>query len=783
MEHRFSSRRSVFQSGFRALSKISGRERRGSLAILYLIVLILGAVCLTPDTLTRAWARITGSSKVGSLRWWPAQSVHAQGTGSGALNFTVFDAPGAGTGMLQGTGGLGINANGDVVGIYVNAPSASVPNLAHGFVRIAASGTITQFDAPGAGSSKNEGTFAVSINDGGVIAGVVSDASNAQHGFVRAADGTITEFDVPAAPTNVTHRGTSPTDINGSGVIAGMYATVDTVKHGFVRAANGTITTFDVPGAGTGLTEGTIPLRINAGGDVVGFYTDANHLSHGFIRTAATGSFIAPIDAPGASTSGVPKGFKFGGTIAVGIDTAGDIVGIYADTNSINHGFVRAANATITTFDVTGAGTAGLFPGTNPTGMNAGGDVAGFYADSSGVNHAFVRSFATGAITAPLDAPGAGTTAMFNGTVPFSINSSDDLTGTYVDASVVFHGFVLAASAAAAMPSFSPPAGTYTSPLMVTISDATAGATIYYTTDGSTPTTSSTVYTGPFAVNSTATIKAIAAAPGFANSAIATATYTIAAATPTFSPASGTYTSPQTVALSDGTAGATIYYTTNGTTPTTTSTKYTSTITVNSTETIEAIAAAPGLANSAVATATYTFNPDFVLSVNPSTLTIVAGQSGNATFTVTPQNGFNSQVNFTCSGLPSEAACSFNPASVTPSGAAVTSTLTVTTTAPSAAMRMLMPSSRRPTYALLLPVLAMIFGIVARPRPVPRSLQLLTLLIFLMLASGLTSCGGANLGGGNPGTPIGTSSISVSASSSGAGGVSHPVTLTITITH
>ena len=527
MEHRFSSRRSVFQSGFRALSKISGRERRGSLAILYLIVLILGAVCLTPDTLTRAWARITGSSKVGSLRWWPAQSVHAQGTGSGALNFTVFDAPGADTGMLQGTGGLGINANGDVVGIYVNAPSASVPNLAHGFVRIAASGTITQFDAPGAGSSKNEGTFAVSINDGGVITGVVSDASNAQHGFVRAADGTITEFDVPAAPTNVTHRGTSPTDINGSGVITGMYETVDTVRHGFVRAANGTITAFDVPGAGTGSTEGTIPLRINAGGDVVGFYTDANHLSHGFIRTAATGSFIAPIDAPGASTSGVPKGFKFGGTIAVGIDTAGDIVGIYADTNSINHGFVRAANGTITTFDVTGAGTAGLFPGTNPTGMNAGGDVAGFYADSSGVNHAFVRSFATGAITAPLDAPGAGTTAMFNGTVPFSINSSDDLTGTYVDASVVFHGFVLAASAAAAMPSFSPAPGTYSSAQSVTISDATAGATIYYTTDGSTPTTSSTVYTGPFAVNSTATIKAIAVAPGFANSAVATATYTI----------------------------------------------------------------------------------------------------------------------------------------------------------------------------------------------------------------------------------------------------------------
>src|SRR5260370_26287421 len=123
MEHRFSTRRSVFQTGFRALSKISGRGRRGSLAILCLIVLIVGAVCLTPDTLTRAWARITGSSKVGSPRWWPAQSVHAQGTGSGALNFTVFDAPGAGTGMLQGTMGTSINASGDIAGVYLTAPN------------------------------------------------------------------------------------------------------------------------------------------------------------------------------------------------------------------------------------------------------------------------------------------------------------------------------------------------------------------------------------------------------------------------------------------------------------------------------------------------------------------------------------------------------------------------------------------------------------------------------------------------------------------------------------
>ena len=52
----------------------------------------------------------------------------------------------------------------------------------------------------------------------------------------------------------------------------------------------------------------------------------------------------------------------------------------------------------------------------------------------------------------------------------------------------------------AAMPTFSPVAGTYTSPQLVTISSTTAGAAIYYTTDGSTPTTASFLYTVPVAV-------------------------------------------------------------------------------------------------------------------------------------------------------------------------------------------------------------------------------------------------------------------------------------------
>ncbi|MBR5639006.1 MAG: DNA/RNA non-specific endonuclease [Muribaculaceae bacterium] len=75
-------------------------------------------------------------------------------------------------------------------------------------------------------------------------------------------------------------------------------------------------------------------------------------------------------------------------------------------------------------------------------------------------------------------------------------------------------------------------------------------------------------------------------------------------ATPTFSPGGGTYTSAQTVTISTTTSGATIYYTTNGSTPTTNSTAYTGAITVSANMTIKAIAVKDGV-SSTVATASY----------------------------------------------------------------------------------------------------------------------------------------------------------------------------------
>jgi hypothetical protein len=169
---------------------------------------------------------------------------------------------------------------------------------------------------------------------------------------------------------------------------------------------------------------------------------------------------------------------------------------------------------------------------------------------------------------------------------------------------------------AAATPRFSVAAGTYTSAQSVTLSDATAGATIYYTVNGSTPTTSSTQYLGAISVSATEIIKAIAVATGYSSSAVASANYTITplAATPTFSIAPGTYTSAQSVSLSDSTAGSTIYYTTNGSTPTTSSTQYSGAIQVTATETIEAVAAATGYTNSGLARADYHIGASYYLA-------------------------------------------------------------------------------------------------------------------------------------------------------------------------
>jgi len=209
---------------------------------------------------------------------------------------------------------------------------------------------------------------------------------------------------------------------------------------------------------------------------------------------------------------------------------------------------------------------------------------------------------------------------------------------------------------APASPAFSPASGKYVGAQTVTISDTTNGAAIYYTTDGTTPTISSAQYTAPISVSSTETINAIAVS-GSISSGVATSTY-IVGDSPVFSPVPGTYTGTQTVSITSTDFGAAIYYTTNGTTPTTSSAQYTGPIGVSSTETVKAIAVL-GAASSSVSMGTYTIN---AASQKSSTATITIGgseQSGDANNITVSFNGFKETVNYGPFSTPTSIASAF----------------------------------------------------------------------------------------------------------------------------
>jgi N-acetylneuraminic acid mutarotase len=323
----------------------------------------------------------------------------------------------------------------------------------------------------------------------------------------------------------------------------------------------------------------------------------------------------------------------------------------------------------------------------------------------------------------------------------------------------------------AAPVSFSPVPGTYSSVQSVALTDATPGATIYYTTDGlTTPGTGSTRYGGPITVGATQTIQAVAVAANYLNSENASAKYIInlpVAASPTFSPPAGTYSSAQSVVLTDATQGATIYYTADGTTPNAKSNVYSSPLNVPATFTIKAIAMAVGYTNSDVASAAYIINippPDFSISISPSSVTLQAGESGTTTITTKNENGFHAALSFACSGLPVGFSCTFAPqAGSAPPDVSYT-TLTVTT---SSRVALLQRTGRPLVPAAALGVALGLFG--WKWRRLVQRIFLLGMIVGTL--SLLNGCGGHTR---EPSTSI----LTVTATSQS---LQHSTTLSVTV--
>src|SRR2546425_7516539 len=175
--------------------------------------------------------------------------------------------------------------------------------------------------------------------------------------------------------------------------------------------------------------------------------------------------------------------------------------------------------------------------------------------------------------------------------------------------------------------SASPAGATYTSAKSVTLA-ASEPATIYYTKDGTTPTTSSAVYSGPISIGTSTTLKFFAKDTAGNIGIVVTKVYTIDTTPPTVSasPAGATYTSAKSVTLA-ASEPATIYYTKDGTTPTTSSTSGPSSVTgivINNNSTLKFFAKDTAGNIGPVVTQVYTINISAPLANNCQNSPIVA---------------------------------------------------------------------------------------------------------------------------------------------------------------
>lgn len=169
-------------------------------------------------------------------------------------------------------------------------------------------------------------------------------------------------------------------------------------------------------------------------------------------------------------------------------------------------------------------------------------------------------------------------------------------------------------------PTYTPSQGIYDKPIKVTINTKETGTTIYYTLDGSTPDTNSTVYTTPVAIDSTSRLKSFAVKEGLTPSNISSSTYTIlppGTASPEFSIPEGEYSTEQKVTITCSTPGAVIHYALNNDVLNDASPKYTAPITISKTTTLKAYADKDGLRSSDVTIATYTIGKNVEKVITP----------------------------------------------------------------------------------------------------------------------------------------------------------------------
>ena len=724
----------------------------------------------------------------------PAADVTISATflpNSYAINATAIPAAG---GNVAGAGNYDYNTTATLI---------ATPNTGYHFVNWTVSGSEVSTDATYSftvtGSANivanfeiNTYTLSVAADPvaGGTVTGdgtythgqeaTLTATPNAGYHFVRWNDGSITNprtVEVHSNNTFIaffelnTYEITATANPAAGGVVSGA----DTYTHGQTVTLTAT--------ANTGYTF----TNWTKNGDVV-----STNPTYSFTATGA-GDYVANFSINTYTLSVIATPLAGGTTTGSGNFTYGTIDTLTAtpntgyhfvqwnDGNADNPRYVEVIVSTtfIATFELN---SYAITATANPA---AGGTVSGADTYNYGATATLTATANTGYTFTNWTK--GGEVVSTNPTYSFEVTEAGDYVANFTAMGTV------------ATPTFSPAAGTYNVAQNVTISCATAGATIYYTVDGTEPTTSSAVYESAITVSETATLKAFAVKAGMLNSEVSTATYTIVplysitvdgsiehgtvtastataeegatitltatpatgyhfgawnvtstlgtvtvtdnsfvmpaanvtvsatfepnsytitatanpaaggtvsgagtynygatatltatantgytftnwtkggvevstnatysfevteagdyvanftamgtVATPTFCPAAGTYHVAQNVTISCATAGATIYYTVDGTEPTTSSAVYESAIAVSETATLKAFAVKAGMLNSAVATATYTIVPLYSITVDGSiehgtvTASAATAEAGDTiTLTATPATGYH----------------------------------------------------------------------------------------------------------------------------------------------
>jgi len=174
-------------------------------------------------------------------------------------------------------------------------------------------------------------------------------------------------------------------------------------------------------------------------------------------------------------------------------------------------------------------------------------------------------------------------------------------------------------------------------------------------------------------------------------------------------------------------------------------------------------------------------SPDFAMSVAPNSATVAAGQQAQFAISVTPQGGIAGSLTLSCSGLPAQSSCSFQPNNLVLGQSATSSNLVISTTASQSASLDKGEMGVLRLFAAWIPLIGIFCGLCLVPRDIRFGRRRIPIWFFALILGLLSGCGGGGTSSPpppNPGTPAGTYTITINGQ---AGSTNHSTNVTLVV--